>query len=1186
MIMLKQRRNPQPGTTLVELAVAISLMAIVMACVLPLISSTRNSFDSAHGNMEAVQNGRALTQHILRNLGQAIRITDVSPDSQTLGYIEFANKDGDILRYDVDPNGYVDFGLVASQTNLAGPVSQLLFTCYDQNDFATPITDPNYIRFVKVQTTVVNGALMGQDKTFSTSAYLMANYQEAAYEFDTLKGKTPDLAQIDSTHYLCAYQGDDDNGWATVLYVNPGLWSLSKGTAFEFNTYTGKTPALAQADATHYLCAYEGGSEDGWATILNVNTSNWTLSQSTAHEFDVARGKTPALAQIDSNQYLCVYEGPSDDGWAQILTVDTDTWQVTSASDFEFDTVKGRTPALAQIDDEHYLCAYTGNDDDAWAVVLTVAADNGLIGHWMLDETSGTTAADSSGNGNNGTLTNMAGNEWTSGQVAGALQFDGSNDYVAIPHIDAYLADNGTVALWFKGDNVSGRGELFSKDSSNYDTGGHLTIYVNDDEVEVRLQGTSTSDEVNSGEILDDDTWYHAALTWGSTGMTLYINGVEVDTDSYTGGLGTSSGGAGNYEPLALGACTWGSNNLAITPLQYYFEGAIDDVRFYGRALDATEVETLASILRYEGFSEAKTGTDTTSLTVSPPANTSAGDLLIAAAATDGDTAASLAPPGGQGWTQIDLNDYGNEVTLGAWWKTAGASEPTHQFTWTGSEQAYIGMMRFAGHHATGPIDVFSTSNTTSGSPGSPSVTTTVDGTFVLRLGGFDDNDITQDVPGLSGHTAITMDTNAGSGQVSFQALTETKLASKDEAVTLDTPSGTNPGDLLIAAVVTDGDKDGSMAPPGGQGWTEIYAGDEGDRVSLGVWWKTAGASEPSTHTFTWSGDEESYAWMMRFTGHDPSSPIHDWDKRDSSSSSPDCDAVTTTVANCLILRIGGFDDGDINEDLTGLEGHTNITMDESSSSYGECSGGAGYEQQATLGDSSEPDFNLTGYEQYVTLSVAIAPGAGGGGTGSVSGGAGYVKQVSAGSSGTSTFSLTASEQARLVTLAIAPKAQTEPSPVTTIAKGTAFEFDTSKGKTPALAQIDATHYLCAYTGNDDDGYAVVLTVNTSSWTITKGTRLEFDTSKGLSPTLSQIDTSHYFCAYTGRDDDGWATILNVNTSNWTISKGNTFEYDAEKGLTPALVRINNDHHLCAYSGKDDDGYAAVLDPNSSGLGL
>src|SRR5262249_49373042 len=56
------------------------------------------------------------------------------------------------------------------------------------------------------------------------------------------------------------------------------------------------------------------------------------------------------------------------------------------------------------------------------------APTQGLIGYWKFDESTGTTAIDSSGLGNNGILTN--GPTWTSGKVNGALGFDGINDYV------------------------------------------------------------------------------------------------------------------------------------------------------------------------------------------------------------------------------------------------------------------------------------------------------------------------------------------------------------------------------------------------------------------------------------------------------------------------------------------------------------------------------------------------------------------------------------------------------------------------------------------------------------------------------------------------------------------------------------------------------------------------------------
>src|SRR3989338_5884576 len=59
------------------------------------------------------------------------------------------------------------------------------------------------------------------------------------------------------------------------------------------------------------------------------------------------------------------------------------------------------------------------------------APTNGLVGYWAFDEGSGTTAGDSSGNGNNGTLVN--GPTWTAGKVGSqAISFDGSNDYFAV----------------------------------------------------------------------------------------------------------------------------------------------------------------------------------------------------------------------------------------------------------------------------------------------------------------------------------------------------------------------------------------------------------------------------------------------------------------------------------------------------------------------------------------------------------------------------------------------------------------------------------------------------------------------------------------------------------------------------------------------------------------------------------
>jgi type II secretory pathway pseudopilin PulG len=167
------------------------------------------------------------------------------------------------------------------------------------------------------------------------------------------------------------------------------------------------------------------------------------------------------------------------------------------------------------------------------------------------------------------------------------------------------------------------------------------------------------------------------------------------------------------------------------------------------------------NMVTYETFSEEKVDAGDTSVTTQTPV-TNEGDLLIAAVATDGDTSLSLAPPMAEGWTQIDVDDYSNQVTLGAWWKLAEDSESTeHQFTWSGSQQAYGWMMKFTGHDPENPINDYSSYGESNVSPTSPAVSTTVSNSMILRLGTFDGSNIVEDTPGLSGHTAVTMDSAA-----------------------------------------------------------------------------------------------------------------------------------------------------------------------------------------------------------------------------------------------------------------------------------------------------------------------------------------------------------------------------------------------------------------------------------------
>jgi len=90
----------------------------------------------------------------------------------------------------------------------------------------------------------------------------------------------------------------------------------------------------------------------------------------------------------------------------------------------------------------------------------------------------------------------------------------------------------------------------------------------------------------------------------------------------------------------------------------------------------------------------------------------------------------------------------------------------------------------------------------------------------------------------------------------------------------------------------------------------------------------------------------------------------------------PPSPSVTTTVINTMILRLGGFDEDDVDIDITGLSGHTTITMDMSKASSSAASGGAGYSYQLETGNSGAVNFDFRGSlkEQYRTVTLAIAP--------------------------------------------------------------------------------------------------------------------------------------------------------------------------------------------------------------------
>lgn len=203
--------------------------------------------------------------------------------------------------------------------------------------------------------------------------------------------------------------------------------------------------------------------------------------------------------------------------------------------------------------------------------------ENGLLGRWKLDEGSGTTAFDCTSKKHDGTIT---GAQWFTGKVGpGALRFSADVLDVGNPQ-DFQLTGSMTLTAWIRIDPASGSsGRIVSK-SSMADRGWDFNIEGGNLEFKVATAATSFYELTTP---IDTGQWRHVAAVYvsgASSSMRLFIDGQEkVSLGPVTA---TQRGTPHNVQIGAMPAETC-----------CRFDGDIDDVRIYGRALSTMEVQTV-----------------------------------------------------------------------------------------------------------------------------------------------------------------------------------------------------------------------------------------------------------------------------------------------------------------------------------------------------------------------------------------------------------------------------------------------------------------------------------------------------------------------------------------------------------------------------------------------------------------
>ncbi len=213
----------------------------------------------------------------------------------------------------------------------------------------------------------------------------------------------------------------------------------------------------------------------------------------------------------------------------------------------------------------------------------------GLVGHWRLDEGTGTIAGDASGFGNNGTL--VGGALWTEGKLDGGVYLDGVDDYIEIPNI---LSETGTLAFWFKPDwdgsdpedyrlfdaSLGGIYFFISKGANHADINPEDFGFYLEDATDADYQGI----EIDPSGVITAGNWFHVTATWEFSGgpAILYLDGEEIARADTLGPF-----------PALDPNPRFGLQTFEYIPSANGAMSVIDDIMIYDKVLTAPEIPVI-----------------------------------------------------------------------------------------------------------------------------------------------------------------------------------------------------------------------------------------------------------------------------------------------------------------------------------------------------------------------------------------------------------------------------------------------------------------------------------------------------------------------------------------------------------------------------------------------------------------
>jgi len=372
-----------------------------------------------------------------------------------------------------------------------------------------------------------------------------------------------------------------ESDWAVPVNLGPPVNS---------SAYEGEVCLSTDGLALFFSSDRSGGmgSYDLWVTTRRSQAAAWSLPVNLGPVINTSGMEgAPSLSPDLKTLYFCSNQPGGIGGW------DMYEVPIVPILDFNGDGIVDCADLCEMVDHwgtDEPLCDIgptpwgDGIVDVQDLIVLAEhlfeeVDDPTLVAHWALDEIEGDIAYDSAGTCD-GTLLGDPVWQPTGGQIDGALQFDGVDDYVSTDLVLNPADGPFSVFAWIKG-GAPGQVILSQIGEANW-----LSSDPSEGNLMTNLKGSGRSAApLQSQTVITDGDWHRIGLTWDGSNRILYVDDLEVAKD-------TQAQFSGSAEGLHIGA---GKNPEPGS----FFSGLIDDVRIYNRAVSPqAKVRTVSSFER------------------------------------------------------------------------------------------------------------------------------------------------------------------------------------------------------------------------------------------------------------------------------------------------------------------------------------------------------------------------------------------------------------------------------------------------------------------------------------------------------------------------------------------------------------------------------------------------------------